>query len=172
MTDDNNHKRSRSGPKDNGAKVSEAHQAKYEIATSRAQNRIAQRNAAGLVVAKLSEDDWDTILDRIANGEIPAQVMRSYDVQPHTLAAKAKRDIDFDKKLSEAYAHAFFDHMIDARSVARGLEGFTTGSIERDKLVIDTDWRLAKALVPRLIDKQQVDTRSISITVAKDDTEW
>jgi hypothetical protein len=172
MTDDNNHKRSRSGPKDNGAKVSEAHQAKYEIATSRAQNRIAERNAAGLVVAKLSDDDWDTILDRIANGEIPAQVMRSYDVQPHTLAAKAKRDIDFDKRLSEAYSHAFFDHMIDARSVARGLEGYTTGSIERDKLVIDTDWRLAKALVPRLIDKQQVDTRSISITVQKDDTEW
>jgi hypothetical protein len=172
MTSDKNPKTTRTKPHDYGDKVSEAHQAKYEIATSRAQHRIHERNEAGKLMPKLSDDDWDTILDRIANGEIPAQVMRSYDVQPHTLAAKAKRDIDFDKRLSEAYSHAFFDHMIDARSVARGLEGFTTGSIERDKLVIDTDWRLAKALVPRLIDKQQVDTRSISITVQKDDTEW
>lgn len=163
---------SEKNPHDHGEKVSKAHQTAYEITASRAENRVMLRDQAGKLVAKLSDNDWVTVLDRIANGEIPAQVMRSFGVEPHTLNAKCKRDPDFDKALSEAYATAFFNHMIDARSVARGLEGYSTGSIERDKLVIDTDYRMAKSLVPRLIEKQQIDQRTITITVNKDDTDW
>lgn len=173
MADDTTQKGKKlKNPKDNGEAISHALQAKYDITRERASNRIALRDDSGKVMPKLSEDDWEQVLERIANGEIPAQVMRSYGCEPHALISKEKRDQDFCRALSEAYAAAFFNHMIDARSVARGLEGYTTGSIERDKLVIDTDYRMAKALVPRLIDKQQVEQRSVIINLNNQDTDW
>ena len=138
----------------------------------RASNRIALRDAAGRSVAKLSNDDWSDVLDRIANGEIPSSVMRSFGVKPHALNANEKVDLEFSKRLSQAYSTAYFNFMVDGREVARGNEGYSSGNIERDKLIIDTDWKMAKALVPRLVDKQQIDQRTIVINVVKDDAEW
>ncbi len=157
---------------DRGKTISKALQAQSALTNERASTRIAKRNEAGRVVSKLTEDDWADVLDRIANGELPGSVMQSFGVQPHALNAKEKRDPEFKAALSEAYAGAFFNVMIDARSVARGVEGYSSGNIERDKLIVDLDWKLAKALVPRLVDKQQIDQRSINITIARDDTEY
>ena len=159
-------------PHDQGAKVSKALQTKYEVAREGVDRRIEARNAAGQNIEKLSPDDWEAVLERVGEGAITAQVMREFGVTPATNNAKCKRDPEYKRRYDEALRDGYWAIAEDIRNITRGLAEGSGVSVERDKLVAEYDYKIAKAIVPRLVDKQQIDQRSISITIARDDTEY
>lgn len=159
-------------PHDQGAKVSKALQTKYQANRDGVERRILARNAAGQSVEKLSADDWEAVLERVGEGAITAQVMRDFGVSPSTNNAKCKRDPAYKARYDEALRDGYWAIAEDIRNITRGIAEGSGVSVERDKLVAEYDYKIAKAIVPRLVDKQQIDQRSISITINKDDTEW
>lgn len=129
---------------------------------TQAANAAESRSTMAAIVAKETSDVWaespanyegchltkpqlEYALDRLAAGDTMAQVCDDLQISRATLWLRGRRNSDFARLLLEARAigaHAMRDH---ARKVVMGEEGFSTGSIERDKLVWDYYKTLMKA---------------------------
>lgn len=74
-----------------------------------------------------------------------------------------------DKDLSAAYAHARdigYDRIADnLRKVAKGDPSASSGDVQRDKLIIDTDLRLLKAWDPKRYGDRVSHDGQVAITV-------
>lgn len=83
-----------------------------------------------------------------------------------SLTSYGSRHPEFGAQLREAMALGTINIVNNTFRVARGEEGFSTGSIERDKLLCDMSWRYAKTIGNRIFgDKLQVDQRTVTINL-------
>lgn len=134
--------------------------------------RIAARDAGGKVMAKLSEDDWDMALDRIANGDLDSNVMKSLGVTPAALHAKRHRDPEFAKRYADACEAAYLTLAHDIRSVTRGVEGYSSGDVRRDELIARFDHLLAKSFAAKILgDKPLFTAEKVTIQLSPSDTD-
>ena len=91
----------------------------------------------------------DSVLERVARGEPLAPILREPGMPHYTVWYDWCRA---DEALSLAYARARatgYDHIaITARETARG-RGESSGDVQRDRLVIETDLKLLKCWDPK-----------------------
>lgn len=153
-------------------------EARAMIAMNEPDLERTQRIMTGPVVrhkgGKLSEEDYQYALERIADGTTVAEVSRELGVNRAAFNLKAH----YDKEFAEAFAEA---KRIAASSIvekmiltSQGIEGYTTGSIERDKLVASTmRWYASKTDPSIFGDKVQLDHRQIVISIdGEEATKW
>lgn len=115
----------------------------------------------------------DEALTMLANGMPMDRVTDHFGVDRCALFVHGVRNEDFKAQLTDALALGTFDMVNNTFRILSGEEGYTTGSIERDKALADNIWKYAKTIGNRMFgDKLQVDQRTISITVRSDDTDW
>ena len=100
----------------------------------------------------------ETIIERVALGEPLAKICREH-------AMPNRRSfydwIEKHPDIAPRFAHARevgYDCIADdARLVAKGMDGYSTGDVQRDKLIIETDLKLLSKWSPRYADKQKVE---------------
>lgn len=97
------------------------------------------------------------ILTRIAEGEPLAQICRSSHMPSATAVNNWRRaDVEFDCDFARARETGHDLIASNMRNVARGLEG-STGDVQRDRLVIETDFKLLSKWDKRYSDKLVVE---------------
>lgn len=128
---------------------------------------------SGKFLAKISDDDWQEIIERVAAGELIDSISKSFDIDRMTISRKCKRDKSYAELYKEAREQAALTIFEETRQVARGVEGKSSGNVRRDELIVKTDMEYAKRIAPHIFgDKLQIDQRSINITINDDDIDW
>lgn len=121
----------------------------------------------------ITEEMRNDALTMLANGMPMDRVCEHFGVDRCALMVHGHRDEEYGAKLKDALTIGTFDMVNNTFRILDGEEGYTTGSIERDKARADNIWRYAKTIGNRLFgDRLQVDQRSITINVQKDDVDW
>jgi hypothetical protein len=97
-----------------------------------------------------TEEKAAYIAGKLSQGIPLAEICREEGMpSPFTVRAWAKKHEEF----GISYAHAREDGeellAVSTRKVANGDEGFSTGDVVRDKLKIETDFRLLKVFNPK-----------------------
>lgn len=135
----------------------------------RKDRELAHRGKDKPITVEMQEE----ALMMLANGVPMDRVCEHFEVNRCALLVRGQSDPDFDTRLKMAMALGTVEIVNATFRVADAEEGYTTGSIERDKLKIDNAWRYAKTIGNRIFgDKLQVDQRTISISIRSDDTDW
>lgn len=117
-------------------------------------------------MAKVTDEQWEWALDRIANGDTDASVMRQLGVVRSTILEKCDRDPEFEVRYRRAIEIAYINIAHDIRCVTRGEPGYSSGDTRRDELIAKYDLELAKRFANRIIgDKLQVDQRTVTINL-------
>ena len=147
--------------------------ASREIALLAERRAELERNDKGQFVAKMSADDWETVLQRLANGDLPANIVRDMGLSRAAISKKKRDDAEFSRLYTLAIEDGCLARIEDTLNIANEEDGFTTGNLRRDELKIDTIFKSGKHLAPhRFGDKLQIDQRTISINIDRDDSEW
>ncbi len=121
----------------------------------------------------ITEEMRAEALTMLANGMPMDRVTDHFGVDRCSLFVHGVNDPAFDTQLKSAMAIGTVDIVNATFRIANGDAGYSTGSIERDKLKVDNAWRYAKTIGNRIFgDKLQVEQRTLSITVQKDDVDW
>ncbi|GAA0456598.1 MULTISPECIES: hypothetical protein [Sphingomonas] len=124
------------------------------MATKRAQ----EIDEGGKFLPMVSDEQWDEVLERIANGEIAAHVMKSLGLHKSTLTAKCRRDPGFNERYKDALEDHYVSIAEDLRMVTRGVPGYSTGDVRRDELVAKYDLALARSFANKVLgERVQVD---------------
>lgn len=124
------------------------------MATKRAQ----EIDEGGKFLPIVSDEQWDEVLERIANGEIAAHVMKLLGLHKSTLTAKCRRDPAFNERYKEALEDHYVSIAEDLRMVTRGVPGYSTGDVRRDELVAKYDLALARSFANKVLgERVQVD---------------
>lgn len=160
--------------KTTGQLASEALQAKSLAISEAADRRLDRlRDGNGKFLAKLSEQDWEDILDRLEAGELEANIARAYSVSRAAIHAHRRHNPAFAERYFQAIQQRYVNLAQDISAVTRGVEGYSTGDVRRDELIAKYDLELAKRFAPQVLgDRLQVDQRTITINIDRDDTEW
>ena len=142
----------------------ESSKAIVERSEQRSELRLARDKVTGRYLSKLSQDDWATVLQRISNGDIEANICRDYGIARSTINEKRKHHPEFDEAYQEALFEGFINIAHDTRAIARGTEGYSSGDARRDELIVKTDMELAKKFAARILgDRLQIDQRTITV---------
>lgn len=114
-----------------------------------AENReLAPRKRGGQTI--YTPEMADEICDRLATGEPMAQICRDEGMpNPSTVWRWCENDVVFAQRIARARDDGEDQIAANARRVARGESGFSTGDVLRDKLVIETDLKLLAKWNPR-----------------------
>lgn len=121
----------------------------------------------------ITDEMREEALIMIANGNPMDRVCEHFGLDRASLLINGNKNPDFGARLKEAMAMGTVEIINATFRVADAEPGYTTGSIERDKLKIDNAWRYAKTIGNRIFgDRLQVDQRSITINVQRDDVDW
>lgn len=160
-------------PKDeHGLKIAEAIAEKNKqiaVAAEQRQIRAASSEKLSKNDRYLAPEQWNQILEKVRVGINDHRIEKEFGIAGGAIAHKRRREPAF----KAAYADALEDFMLtiaaDTREVARGVPGFSTGDIQRDRLIIETDLKLAKHFAPKVFgDRLQIDQRSLQIIVRDD----
>lgn len=90
------------------------------------------------------------IAQRLAEGEPLAEICRSQGMpNPSTVWRWAQNDAVIAQVIAGAREDGEERITADIRKVARGIKGYTTGDVQRDKLVVDTDLKLLAKWNPK-----------------------
>ena len=139
-----------------------------EIALA-ADRRIVERDKHGRIAKKISDDQWDWVIERISSGDTDANCARVLDIRSSSIASKRELDEHFRKRYFKALESAYVNIAMETRSVARGEEGYSSGCVSRDKLIIETDLKLASKFASKILgDRLMVDQRSIIVQFPAD----
>lgn len=153
-----------------------AHEAKRQIistfaAASLNDERTTLRSRG--VNKPISDDDLEDALLRLSHGDRMDMVTSAIGVDRSSLLSRATRDRDFSERLQNAQTMGAYARVEYAARVAAGEEGYSTGSIERDKLVCDQAWKWARTIGNRIFgDKLQVEQRTVTINLNKSEQDW
>ncbi|CAB4198791.1 hypothetical protein UFOVP1324_18 [uncultured Caudovirales phage] len=99
-----------------------------------------------------------TICRRLSTGETLVDICDDIGVDDDTVRAWEKRIDGLSDDLARARARGEEKIGSDLRRVARGEEGFSSGDVQRDRTIIDTDLKLLAVWNPRKYgQKQQVE---------------
>ena len=100
------------------------------------------------------------IVDRIANGEPLAQICRDPDMPCMSAVNNWRRaDAEFDGDFARAREAGHDVIASNIREIARGLEG-SSGDVQRDRLIVETDLKLLAKWDKRYSDKVTVQSES------------
>jgi hypothetical protein len=126
----------------------------------------------GRFVAKLSSEQWDNALERMASGDTMKNICDAFKVSRSTLLQRASRDPDFERDLRMAMEMGQYARVENGYDAVKGGE-CSTGSIERDKLVAQyTQWMAARLSRKQFGDRSIIEAQSINITLKPDQTDW
>ncbi len=118
----------------------------------------------------ITDEELESALLRLSAGDNMTSVTAELGVCRSALQWKAHSDPDFRDRLRLALEMGAYAAAENTFSIARGEPGFSTGSIERDKLLVDVSWRWAKTVGNRIFgDKLAVDHRQIVMKFTSDD---
>lgn len=98
------------------------------------------------------------LCERVAQGDTITSICND-EAMPHamTFLGWVSDNPDLRKRYEQAKEISFDIIADSARQVARGNPGFSSGSVVRDKLIIDTDLKLLSKWSRKYGDKQQVE---------------
>lgn len=145
-------------PPEHGAKIKAALDLRADHRLNLATKRAQAINEGGKFIPMVTDEQWDEILERIANGEIGAHVMKSLGLSAATLTAKCRRDPAFNERYKDALEDHYVNIAEDLRMVTRGVPGYSTGDVRRDELVAKYDLALARSFANRVLgERVQVD---------------
>lgn len=158
-----------------GQTISAALQAKAQETAQAAQLRAQDIKAALPYVTKVPPEAWDWTIEQIRGGDTDANIIRSLEdklsitLSRGVIALKRRQDPEFAARYLEALEDAFVTIAQETRDVARGVEGFSSGDVQRDRLIVETDLKLAAKFARKLLgDKLDVDVRSVNIVLRGD----
>lgn len=102
---------------------------------------------------------------------IPMDVVTDeFGLSRAALLGYGHRNADKGPILRDAMAMGTVSIVNDTFRVARGEEGYSTGNIERDKMVVDLAWKYAKTIGNRIFgDKLQVEQHAIMVMLPPPD---
>ena len=121
---------------------------------------------------KMSDETAENALEMIARGEMMLKITEKLRLTRGALASRAAASPNFARRLHEARATGAWSIAEYGSLAAMGEEGFTTGSIERDKLVSNNCWKWARHLNQKVFgDKVQVDQRTVQVNISKEDAD-
>ena len=87
-------------------------------------------------------DVWDCIIDRISDGDTLRAICRDHGMpSPATVYNRRDDDADFRRRFARARDLGYDAIAEHLRATARG-SGDSSGDVQRDKLIIDTDLKL------------------------------
>lgn len=128
--------------------------------------KMAERDENGRIMAKITPDQWDWVIERVAMGDSDLTLTQSLGVSVGSIAFKRKRDADFATRYNDAVAEAFVNVAKDIQKVTRGEPGYSSGDVRRDELIAKYDLELAKRFARKVIgDHMTVDQRQIVINL-------
>lgn len=135
-------------------------------------NAMSKDVKTGRFISKVADAEWEWAIERLAAGDSMRNVCAHLQVTRYALMQKAIKDTKFKAMLDAAIdygGHAMVDNALDA---AWGGD-CSTGSIERDKLVVQmVQWYAARRSRKAFGDRQEIDVRTVQITLDKDDVNW
>ena len=164
---------SKQEPSEHGALVANALNRRAQEIAERADERIAKARdeRTGQYLAKMSDDDWAKVLERVEAGDILANICREFGITNAAINSKRKRDPEFSEAYEEAIFNGFINVAHNIRAVTRGIAGYghESGDPRRDELIAKYDFELAKKLASRVLgDKLQIDQRNLTIMLDSD----
>lgn len=131
-----------------------AHDNRRDLRTELSEERSTSiRTAIGK--PKLTDDQIDDILERISNGEFITDACSRHGVTHGALYHRARSDEEFAVRFNNAREEHYLTLAENTRLVARGVEGYSSGCVTRDALIVKTDMTLAKAFADVLADRMQ-----------------
>jgi len=163
---------SKKSPHDQGELAKKALAERQQGITKAVEGRLKalRDEKTGKILAKLSDDDWLDVLTRTACGDYPANIARHFGITSAAINHKRYNDAEFDRLYKEARLEAAWAWGDDNLAIAAGIEGYSSGDVRRDELLVRTRERwLSKVNPTDLGDKLQIDQRTISINIDRDD---
>lgn len=157
-----------------GAGVRRAAQERKAIASQMADATEAREVATRACHTRpITPEIEQEALQMLADGRSMSEVTAHFGLSRAALLVYGNRNPDFNEQIMRAMSLGTVSIINDAMMTAKGEPGYTTGSIERDKLVADMAWRYAKTIGNRIFgDKLQVDQRQIVINYDRTDEDW
>lgn len=154
------------------ARSSAGQQALAKTINDNAQRRTLEQNEAGRFMAKITPEEWDWAIEQVRGGDTDANICRHLGLHKASMAVKRRQDPVFRDRYMEALEDAFTMIAQETRDVARGAEGYSTGDVQRDRLVVETDLKLASKFARKILgDKLDVEVKSLNIILKGDDGE-
>jgi hypothetical protein len=156
-------------PSPHGALVAAAKVVTAAHQDDEAERRTLERNDSGKFVAKVAPEEWEWALEQVRSGNTDANISRHLGIAKGTIAVKRRQDPDFAAAYLDALEDAFLTIAQETRAVARGEEGYSSGDVTRDRLIVETDLKLASKLSKKLFgDKAMIEAGSFTVVVKPD----
>lgn len=162
-------------PHDQGEKVSKAAEERTsvaaQLATINANNErpLVRRDELGRVLP-LPDIIVDDALFRLSCGEPMRTIALALGFDRSALLSKAHTDPDFASRLRLSQEMGAYAAAENTFAIADGVEGFSTGNLDRDKAKIDVAWRWTKTIGSRIFgDRLAIDHRQIVMKFTSDD---
>lgn len=134
-----------------------------------ADRRLNERTDGGKFLAKITPEEWEWAIEQIRSGNTDANICRHLGLNKGAIATKRRQDPVFAQAYSEALEDAFVTIAQETRAVARGDEGYSSGDVQRDRLIVETDLKLAAKFARKILgDKLEIEQKSINIVIRGD----
>lgn len=103
------------------------------------------RDQGGRLLPKLSPDQIEWALERIGSGDAMRNICEDLSITPASLYSRAYQDPAFAERFRTAIEIGQHARLDRAERMILGEDGYTTGSIERDKAYLDfAKWMASK----------------------------
>lgn len=118
---------------------------------------------------RLQPEEWDWVIDRIRDGDTDANIARHFGLSSGAIAVKRREDPEFRQRYFDALEDAMVAIAQDTMAVARGVEGYSSGDVQRDRLIVETDLKLASKFAKKILgDKPLIEAASFTVIVKQD----
>lgn len=137
--------------------------------TADAERRIRERNEAGQFLAKVTDEQWADVIERVRGGDTDANLCRELGVSGGTIALKRRQDPAFAQAYYEALEDAFVSIAQETLAISDGVDANPTGDVQRDRLRVETRLKLASKFARKILgDQPLIDARSVTIIARTD----
>lgn len=97
----------------------------------------------------VSEETYAAVLDDVANGELLYLACRRHGVSHGLFYNRARVDDAFAERLRQARIDMVLTRLDHTFLIAAGVEGFSTGDVARDSLLVKVTQNAGKAFAPQ-----------------------
>lgn len=148
-----------------GSKSSQAQKALAATISNAADQRAVERSEAARSPVRLTTDEWDWVIERVRDGDTDANIARHFGLSKGAIAVKRREDPDFAARYFEALEDAFVAIASETQAVARGIEGYSSGDVQRDRLIVETDLKLASKFARKIMGDKPLLGNVESVTI-------
>lgn len=136
-------------PHDQGAAVAAAAARRQVMRTEYAQGIAEAAQEAAYVPRLVPEATYDAILTDVANGELLYLACKRRGVSHGLFYNRARVDDAFAERLRQARIDMVLTRLDHTFLIAAGVEGFSTGDVARDSLLVKVTQNAGKAFAPQ-----------------------